>query len=70
MKAINLALGNRDAMMAVLQKNVETVILQQDETSVEGINAKLKELQKELLRLATAKKQYGVWRRRLTACVT
>ena len=59
MKAINLALGSRDAMMGVLQKNIKTVILQEDETSVEGINAKLKELQKELLRLANSKKEYG-----------
>ncbi|WP_319638862.1 recombinase family protein [Extibacter muris] len=58
-KAINLALGSRDDMMATLQKNIETVLLQGDETSVEGINAKLKELQKELLRLANAKKEYG-----------
>ncbi len=58
-RAINIALGSRDTMMATLQKNIETVILQGDETSVEGINAKLKELQKELLRLANAKKEYG-----------
>lgn len=57
--AINLALGNRAGMMAVLQENIETVVLQGDETSVEGINAKLKELQKELLRLANSKKDYG-----------
>ncbi len=57
--AINLALGNRDCMMAVLQKNIETAILQEDETSVEGINAKLEELQKELLRLANSKKDYN-----------
>ena len=41
------------------QKNIKTVILQGDETSVEGINAKLKELQKKLLRLANSKKDYG-----------
>lgn len=58
-RAINLALGSRDTMMATLQKNIETIILQGDETSVEGINAKLKELQKELLRLANSKKDYG-----------
>ena len=58
-KAINLALGNRDSMMAVLQKNIETVILQEDEKSAEGITAKLKEKQKELLRLANAKKDYN-----------
>ena len=58
-KAINLALGNRDGMMEVLQENIETVIRQEDETSVEGINAKLEELQKELLRLANSKKDYN-----------
>ena len=57
-KAINLTLGNRRAMMTVLQKNIETVILQEDENSAEGITAKLKEKQKELLRLANAKKDY------------
>lgn len=69
-KAINFFLGNREAMMVVLQKNIETVILQEDETSVEGINVKLKELQKELLRLANSKRIMVAWRRRLIACVT
>lgn len=55
-KAINLALGNRDSMMTALQENIEAVIRQEDETSAEGINAKLEELQKELLRLANSKK--------------
>lgn len=58
-KAINLALGNRDSMMTVLQENIEAVIRQEDETSAEGINAKLEELQKELLRLANSKKDYN-----------
>ena len=58
-KAINLTLGNRSAMITVLQKNIETVILQEDENSAEGITAKLKEKQKELLRLANAKKDYN-----------
>lgn len=58
-KAINLTLGNRSAMMTVLQKNIETVILQEDENSAEGITAKLKEKQKELLKLANAKKDYN-----------
>ena len=57
--AVNLALGNRNCMMVVLQKNIETVIFQEDETSVEGINAKLEELQKELLRLANSQKDYN-----------
>lgn len=58
-KAINLALGNRASMMTALQKNIEAVIRQEDETSAEGINAKLEELQKELLRLANSKKDYN-----------
>ena len=58
-QAINLALGNRESMMATLQENVETVIRQEDETSSEGIEAKLLELQKELLKLANSKKDYN-----------
>ena len=58
-KAINLALGNRDGMMTALQENIEAVIRQEDETSAEGINAKLEELQKELLQLANSKKDYN-----------
>lgn len=58
-KAINLALGNRDSMMTALQENIEAVIRQEDETSAEGINARLEELQKELLRLANSKKDYN-----------
>lgn len=58
-QAINLALGNRDSMMTVLQENVERVIRQEDESSVEGIETKLTELQKELLRLANGKKDYS-----------
>ena len=58
-KAINLTLCNRDSMMDVLQENIEAVIRQEEETSAEGINAKLEELQKELLRLANSKKDYN-----------
>ena len=57
--AINLALGNRDRVLATLQKNMEAVIRQEDETSSEGIDAKLEELQKELLKLANSKKDYN-----------
>lgn len=58
-KAINFALGNRDSMVTALQENIEAVIRQEDETSVEGINSRLEELQKELLRLANLKKDYN-----------
>ena len=58
-QAINLTLGNRESMVTTLQKNVEAVIRQEDETSSEGIEAKLLELQKELLKLANSKKDYN-----------
>lgn len=58
-QAINRTLGNRDGMMEVLQENIEAVIRQEDETSAEGINARLEELQNELLRLANSKKDYN-----------
>ena len=67
-QAINIALGNRESMMATLQENVEALIRQEDEISSEGIEAKLLELQKELLKLANSKKIITVLRMRLTGC--
>ena len=58
-QAFNHTLGNRENMMATLQENIEVVIRQEDETSSEGIEAKLLELQKELLKLANSKKDYN-----------
>ena len=58
-QAINLTLGNRENMMVTLQENIEAVIRQEDETSSEGIETKLLELQKELLKLANSKKDYN-----------
>ena len=58
-QAINLTLGSRENMMVTLQENVEAVIRQEDETSSEGIETKLQELQKELLKLANSKKDYN-----------
>ena len=67
-QAINIALGNRESMMAILQENVEALIRQEDEISSEGIEAKLLELQKKLLKLANSKKIITVLRMRLTGC--
>lgn len=58
-QAINLTLGNRENMMVILKENVEAVIRQEDETSSGGIEAKLLDLQKELLKLANSKKDYN-----------
>lgn len=54
-----MTLGNRGSMMDALQENVEVVIRQEDESSVEGIETKLEELQKELLKRANSKKDYN-----------
>lgn len=58
-QAINLTLANRENMIVTLQENVKAVIRQEDETSSEGSEAKLMELQKELLKLANSKKDYN-----------
>lgn len=58
-QAINMVLGNRDSMISAPQKNVETVIQQEDELSMEGIEAKLEELQKELLKRVNSKEDYN-----------
>ena len=67
-QAINFTLGNRENMTTTLQENVEAVIWQEDETSSEGIEAKLMELQKELLKLRIQKRIITVLRMRLTGC--
>lgn len=58
-KAINLALGNRDSIIKTLQQNIESVLKYNDESTTEGIDAKLEVLQNELLKRANAKKDYG-----------
>ena len=58
-RAINLTLGDRSGMLEILEKNVEAVIMEEDVSSADGINARLEELQKELLKLANARKDYG-----------
>ena len=54
-----MTLGNRNGMLAVLQENVAAVIRQEDKSSVEGIEAKLEEQQKELLKRVNSKKDYN-----------
>lgn len=56
---INQTLGDKDSVITALQENVETVILQEDESSAENIEARLEALQKELLKLANFKKDYN-----------
>jgi DNA invertase Pin-like site-specific DNA recombinase len=58
-KAINMALGGRDDMLVALEKNIASVLALEDEGSIESINIKLEELQRELLKRANAKKDYN-----------
>lgn len=58
-KAINLALGGKDEMLVALEESIATVFALGDDGSIESINAKLEELQKELLKRANAKKDYN-----------
>ena len=57
-KAINLVLGDRDRMLRVLQENIETVLGQENESEIVGIDIQLEELQKELLQRANGKVEY------------
>ena len=57
--AINKALGGKDDMLAALEENIAMVFALEDEGSMEGINARLEELQKELLKRANARQDYN-----------
>ena len=45
-------------MLDVLEENIRTVIALEDETSTESLDARLEELQRELLKRANAKQNY------------
>lgn len=51
-KAINLILGDPDRMIKVLQENIETILSQESEFTIGGIDIRLEELQKQLLKRA------------------
>lgn len=57
-KAINQIIDDRGEMFDVLQENIESVIIMEDKNSLESINARLEETQKELLKRANAKQNY------------
>lgn len=58
-RAINQVLGNRDAMMQTLQKNIESVIAQDENTMIADIDARLKTLQAELVKQVNDKQNYN-----------
>lgn len=57
--AINKALGGKDDMLTALEENIAMVFALEDEGSMESINARLEELQKELLKRANARQDYN-----------
>src|SRR5574344_1324489 len=57
-KAINMALGGKDEMLAALEENITMVLALEDAASMESIDAKLEELQEELLKRANAGQDY------------
>lgn len=58
-KAINQTIGDRDEMFDILEENIKMVFALEDESSLEGINARLEETQRELLKRANAKQNYN-----------
>lgn len=58
-KAINMVLGGKDELLEALETNIATVFALEDGSSLESINARLEELQKELLKRANAKQDYN-----------
>lgn len=57
-RAINQALGSKDSILENLEQNIEAVLSETDNSDTDIIDEKLRALQKELLKLANAKKDY------------
>lgn len=58
-KAVQEVLGGKDVFLPVLEKNIREVLEGESGEQIAEIDRRLKELQKELLRLANSKKEYG-----------
>lgn len=58
-KAINQTLDGRDEIFNILEENIKMVLALEDESSLESINARLEEIQRELLKRANAKQNYN-----------
>ena len=59
LKAVNEMLGNREAYIAQLQSNMALTVRKSKAGSIESIDAKLLELQKELISLSNKKEGYN-----------
>ena len=57
-QAINSLLGDKSTYQAQLQQNIAKVIRSAQQNTADGINEKLQELQKELLKKANSKEAY------------
>lgn len=56
--AINQALCDKDTFLVTLQDNIVTVLSHENDQTLSGIDARLQELQSELLKLASSKADY------------
>ena len=53
-----MILSGRDNMMTKLKENIEQVLLEEDTVTITSIDAKLEELQQELIKRAGARQDY------------
>ncbi len=53
-----MVLSGRDNMMTKLKENIEQVLLEEDTATIDFIDAKLEELQQELIKRAGARQDY------------
>lgn len=58
-KAINDLLGNKTPFLSTLQKNIATVLNEENDNATDDIDGKLDELQQELLKQAKSKTYYN-----------
>lgn len=58
-RAIDQVLDGKDEMLETLEENIRTVLALGDDNSLESINERMEELQKELLKTANAHKDYS-----------
>lgn len=58
LKAINQILTERDTFLKTLQQNITKAVVDADTLSPDGIQARLEELQKELIKKANSKQDY------------
>lgn len=57
-RAINQVLCEKGNFISILRENIITVLNEENDVSLEGIGAKMEEMQNELLRLANSKARY------------